>query len=87
MLSAVRRVAISGTKIIAPTRMVTCSMNTFQDRERGDEAHYMRDLEASRAAEYRAKMEAIMKLDDEHTDKKELVGLLGMFNFLYFNLI
>lgn len=77
MLSAVRRVALSGTKIIAPTRMVTCSMNTFQDKERGDEAHYIRELEAQRAAAYRAKMEAIMQLHDEHDDKKELVGLLG----------
>jgi len=80
MLSAVRRVALtSGAKIIAPTRIATCSMNTmgtFDSKERGDEASYIREMEATRAAEMRAKMEKILELDDEHSDKKELVGLL-----------
>ena len=76
MLAAVRRAGISAGSKFARTP-ARCSMSTFNEREKGAEAKFIREQEAKRAAELRAKMEKILALEDGHSDKAELVAILG----------
>jgi hypothetical protein len=56
------------------------SFSTFSDREQGEEARYIRKVEADRQAAMRAKMESILALEDSHEDKKDLLELLGFLS-------
>ena len=58
-------------------------MSTFADRERGEETKYIREQENRRKEEMRAKMEAILALEDHHADKQELVAVLGAYYCSY----
>jgi len=49
----------------------------LEGKERSDEARYIRNLEAQRQAEIRAKLEQILALEDGHHEKAALEGLLG----------
>ena len=76
MLSAARRVGVStGAKLIrGPAKF---SFSTFQDREKGEEAKYIRAEEEKLRASRRAEMERILALEDHHAEKQNLVGILG----------
>jgi hypothetical protein len=50
---------------------------TFEAREQGEEARYVRAQESSRQQALRAEMERILALEDHHEDKQELVQMLG----------
>jgi hypothetical protein len=47
------------------------------EKEKGDEARYFRDQEADRAKAVRANMERILALDDDSSEKKELMTKMG----------
>lgn len=56
-----------------------CAMSTlgsFSDREHAEETRYIRQMEERKHEEIRAKMEAVLALEDDHTDKKQLVDML-----------
>jgi hypothetical protein len=50
---------------------------SFESREQGEEARYVRAQENARQQQLRAEMERILALEDNHEDKKELAELLG----------
>ena len=50
---------------------------TFEAREQGEEARYVRAQESSRQQALRAEMERILALEDHHEDKQELVQMLA----------
>lgn len=50
----------------------------LESREMGEEARYIRSIEAQKKAEIRANIERILALEDGHEEKKELEGLLGL---------
>ncbi len=81
MLSAVRKVALSKCVRMPkiPGGIQANFMNTFTDRERGEESRFFAQEEARKIAELKAKVEKIMALDDSHVSKQGLVDLLGMF--------
>ena len=53
----------------------------LEKREMGEEAKYIRSMEAQRQAEIRANVERILALEDGHEDKADLEKLLGNFSF------
>ena len=86
MLSAVRRVTFATrTRVFrGPGKLF---MSTFEDRERGAEAKYIRDEEAKRQAALREQMERILALEDSHAEKQGLVAVLGKFCIILFPLL
>jgi hypothetical protein len=76
MLSAVRRVGVSaGAKLArGPAKYGMC---TFNDRERGLEAKFIRDEEEKRRVAHRAELERILALEDGHHEKAALTAVLG----------
>lgn len=62
--------------------------NILESRELGEEARYIRNIEAQKKAEIRANIERILALEDGHEEKAELEGLLGACtNFVFRNFI
>jgi hypothetical protein len=51
--------------------------NVLDAKEHAEESRFIRQMEAKQQSEVRAKLEAILALEDHHEEKKELVGLLG----------
>jgi len=59
-----------------PSREVRLFSTLLEGKERSDEARYIRNLEAQRQAEIRAKVEQILALEDGHHEREALEDLL-----------
>ena len=55
---------------------LTKSFTTFAERERGEEAKYVRKQEELFKEEMRKKLEAALALPEHHEDRKEIVDAL-----------
>ena len=80
----ISRSSIYSTKLnkIAPNKFAVTNIKTFStllENKRGEEAKYIRNLEAQRQADMRANIERILALEDDHEDKRELKELLGLY--------
>lgn len=51
--------------------------SVLESREMGEEARYIRSMEAQRQAQMRANIERILALEDGHAEKVDLEQLLG----------
>lgn len=61
-----------------PTAVIQRSFSSvLETREIGEEARYIRTQEAQKQAEIRANIERILALEEGHSEKAELVQLLG----------
>lgn len=58
--------------------------NVLDAKEHAEESRFIRQMEAKQQSEVRAKLEAILALEDHHEEKKELVGLLGKRQNIWF---
>jgi hypothetical protein len=81
-MSALRRFVGRGAAQIAAAapvqRFAQRSMSTMlEGRERGEEAKFIRAMEAERQAAIRANIERILALEDNHEDKADLMEILG----------
>ena len=76
---ALARTSIQSLKTVGNKKaFVSRGMSTILDsKEHAEESRFIRQIEAKQQAEVRAKLEAILALEDHHEEKKELVGLLG----------
>lgn len=64
-----------------PTSVIQRSFSSvLETREIGEEARYIRTMEAQKQAEIRANIERILALEEGHSEKAELVQLLGSNN-------
>lgn len=64
-----------------PTSVIQRSFSSvLETREIGEEARYIRTQEAQKQAEIRANIERILALEEGHSEKAELVQLLGSKN-------
>ena len=62
-----------------PTSVFQRSFSTIlETREIGEEARYIRNIEAQNKAEIRANIERILALEDGHAEKTDLVQMLGL---------
>lgn len=73
------RSALNLAKPLAP-QFVRFQSSIIIEKEKGDEARYFRDQEADRAKAVRANMERILALDDDSSEKKELMTKMGNSN-------
>lgn len=57
--------------------------SVLETREIGEEAKYIRTMEAQRKAELRAKIDRILALEDGHAEKAGLEQLLGKRSLIF----
>jgi hypothetical protein len=72
-------VARAATKNVAAAaaRPAAMCMSTLVEREKGEEARYIRQQEEARKAEIRAKLEKVLAMEEGSAEKQEIIDQLG----------
>ena len=72
-------VARAATKNVAAAaaRPADMCMSTLVEREKGEEARYIRQREEARKAEIRAKLEKVLAMEEGSAEKQEIIDQLG----------
>ena len=81
---ATAAVVAAKTPAVAARPAAVCMMSTLVEREKGEEARYIRQQEEARKAEIRAKLEKVLAMEEGSAEKQEIIDQLGAFFFLFF---
>ena len=71
--------SVAAKKVATARPAAVCVMSTLVEREKGEEARFIRQHEEARKAEIRAKLEKVLAMEEGSAEKQEIIEQLGAF--------
>lgn len=79
--SGASRLVQRSTRSIVNPNLTRAFSSTLNEKEKGDESRYFKEQDAALKAQLKAKLDAILELEDSHEQKAEVLELLSEYFF------